>query len=146
MVRMLSNLVGPEGFRKGTDLYFSRHDGEAVTCDDFVKAIEDANGINLDQFKNWYSQAGTPELTISGKYDSNAKTYSMNVKQQTPATPGQKHKKPFHIPLAVGLIDSDGNDMDLQVADVVASSRTPEFLSSIRKSRPLYLKTSVSHL
>ncbi len=125
VVRMLSNLVGPESFRKGTDLYFSRHDGQAVTCDDFVKAIEDANDINLDQFKNWYSQAGTPELTISGEYDSNAKTYSMNVKQQTPATPGQKHKKPFHIPLAVGLIDSDGNDMDLQVAGEVEHEGTP---------------------
>ena len=122
VVRMLSHLVGPEGFRKGTDLYFSRHDGQAVTCDDFVKAIEDANGINLDQFKNWYSQAGTPELTITGEYDITAKTYAMNVKQQTPATSGQNNKKPFHIPLAVGLLDSEGNDIPLQVADEVASS------------------------
>jgi aminopeptidase N len=114
VVRMLSNLVGPEGFRKGTDLYFSRHDGQAVTCDDFVKAIEDANDIKLDQFKNWYSQAGTPELTITGKYDVAGRTYTLSVKQQTPATPGQHDKQPFQIPLAVGLLDSNGDDMPLQ--------------------------------
>jgi aminopeptidase N len=116
VVRMLNNLTGKQGFRKGTDLYFSRHDGQAVTCDDFVKAIEDANGIKLDQFKNWYSQAGTPELTISGKHDSQNKTYTLTVKQHTPATPGQPDKEPFHIPLAVGLLDSQGNDMGLEIA------------------------------
>jgi len=115
VVRMLSNLTGEEGFRKGTDLYFSRHDGQAVTCDDFVAALEDANGIKLDQFKNWYSQAGTPELTIRGEYDGGAKTYTLNVKQQTPTTPGQTDKKPFHIPLAVGLLDSEGRDLSLQI-------------------------------
>ncbi len=113
VVRMLKNLVGTDGFRKATDLYFSRHDGQAVTCDDFVAVIEEANNIKLDQFKNWYSQAGTPELKIDTQYDSDKQSFTLKVIQNTPATPGQDDKAPFHIPLAVGLLDSDGNDMSL---------------------------------
>ncbi len=113
VVRMLNNLVGREGFRKATDLYFSRHDGQAVTCDDFVAAIEEANNINLDQFKNWYSQAGTPTLKINTHYDSDKQSYTLTVTQSTAPTPGQNDKAPFHIPLAIGLLDNEGNDMSL---------------------------------
>ena len=95
-----------------------------MTCDDFVKAIEDANDINLDQFKRWYSQAGTPELSISGQYDAAMKTYSLNVTQATPTTPGQPDKQPFHIPLAVGLLDSEGNDLNLKLQGSATESNT----------------------
>ncbi|HJW28238.1 MAG TPA: aminopeptidase N, partial [Saprospiraceae bacterium] len=104
VVRMLRNLLGKEGFRRGMDLYFERHDGQAVTTDDFVKAMEDANGIDLDQFRLCYSQAGTPELHVSGDYDPTARTYTLTVRQSCPPTPGQPHKQPFHIPLAMGLL------------------------------------------
>ena len=113
VVRMLRNLLGEKGFRKGTDLYFSRHDGQAVTCDDFVKAMEDANDIELTQFKRWYSQAGTPELTVTGKYDASTKRFTLHVEQHTPPTPEKQDKQPLHIPLAVGLLDQAGNDMSL---------------------------------
>lgn len=115
VVRMLHNLLGAEKFRKGTDCYFERHDGEAVTTDDFVKALEDANQVDFSQFRLWYSQAGTPELDISHAYNEAAKTYTLSIKQSCPSTPGQDHKKPFHIPLAIGLLDKQGQDIPLQL-------------------------------
>ena len=117
VVRMLHHLLGASGFRKGTDLYFDRHDGQAVTCDDFVKALEDANNVELTQFRRWYSQAGTPELHITRKYDNTTKTYALTIKQNCPPTPGQPVKQPFHIPLAVGLIDKNGKDIPLKLQD-----------------------------
>ena len=113
VVRMLRTLLGPTGFRKGTDLYFSRHDGQAVTTDDFVKAMEDANSVDLSQFRLWYSQAGTPELHVSRSYDAKAKTYTLTVKQTCAPTPGQPDKKPFHIPVALGLLGKDGKEIML---------------------------------
>ena len=115
VVRMLHKLLGPEQFRKGTDLYFQRHDGQAVTTDDFVKALEDASGEDFSQFKLWYSQAGTPRLEVQREYDTQAKTYTLTIKQSCPATPGQKDKKPFLIPLAMGLLDAQGRDMPLRL-------------------------------
>ncbi|MDH3947982.1 MAG: aminopeptidase N [Gammaproteobacteria bacterium] len=129
VVRMIRNLVGAEGFRKGTDLYFARHDGQAVTTDDFVRAMEDANGIDLIQFKRWYDQAGTPEITLIEDYDAANNTFQLTLQQHTPATPGQDVKQPFHIPLSIGLIDSQGNDMPLQLADKAAESITTMTLS-----------------
>ena len=111
VVRMIRTLLGPERFRAGTDLYFDRHDGQAVTCDDFVQAMEDASGVDLGQFRNWYAQAGTPRLDVVAAYDADAATYSLTVSQSCPATPGQSEKAPFHIPLALGLLDGDGNEM-----------------------------------
>ena len=141
VVRMIKTLVGDAGFRKGTDLYFSRHDGQAVTCDDFVKAMEDANGIDLTQFKRWYAQAGTPELSIEGRYDASNQTYVLNIEQHTPATPGQANKDAFQIPLAVGLLDQDGNDITLsaqtkattQVLNVHQAKQHFEFKNIARK-------------
>lgn len=115
VVRMIHRLVGAEGFRKGTDLYFERHDGQAVTCDDFVRAMEDANGIDLTQFKRWYSQAGTPRLQVRSDYDAATQTYTLQVTQSTPPTPGQPDKQPLVIPLALGLLGSDGHDLVLQL-------------------------------
>jgi len=113
VVRMLAHLVGDAGFRRGTDLYFERHDGQAVTTDDFVAAIEDANQADFSQFKNWYSQAGTPVLDISQQYDAAQQRYRLTVSQHCARTPGQPEKRPFHIPLAIGLLDEQGNDLPL---------------------------------
>jgi aminopeptidase N len=115
VIRMLSQLLGAKGFRKGTDLYFSRHDGQSVTTDDFVKAMEDANDIDLSQFRLWYSQAGTPELNVAWEYNPWTKKLTMTVKQHCPPTPGQPEKQPFHIPLALGLLDKDGTDIPLKL-------------------------------
>ncbi|MGF6694711.1 aminopeptidase N [Metapseudomonas resinovorans] len=115
VVRMIHTLLGAEGFRKGTDLYFERHDGQAVTCDDFIKAMEDANGVDLGQFKRWYSQSGTPRLQVEEAYDAAAKTYSLTFRQSCPATPGQKDKQPFVIPVEVGLLDGQGRELPLRL-------------------------------
>lgn len=115
VVRMIRNLLGAENFRKGSDLYFDRHDGQAVTTDDFVKAMEDASGIDLSQFRNWYRQAGTPVVNVSGEYDAANQSYSLTFKQTCPATPESDEKDPFHIPVAVGLIGEDGKEIPLQL-------------------------------
>ena len=116
VVRMQHNLLGAEGYRKATDLYFERHDGQAVTTDDFVQCMADASGKDLEQFKRWYSQAGTPELQVTGSYDHENKSYTLVVEQSCPPTPGQERKLPYHIPFAIGLLDRDGNDLPLQLA------------------------------
>ncbi|PAU89029.1 aminopeptidase N [Pseudomonas sp. WN033] len=115
VVRMLHTLCGAEGFRKGTDLYFERHDGQAVTCDDFVKALEDANGLDFSQFKRWYSQAGTPRLEVHSHWDAATGQFSLLCKQSCPPTPGQSEKLPFVIPLRMALLDSEGQEMPLKL-------------------------------
>ncbi len=115
VVRMLHTLLGATGFRNGCDLYFQRHDGQAVTTDDFVCALEDANGIDLKQFRHWYSQAGTPELQCQGSYDAAEQCYTLSVKQSAPTTPNQTEKRPYHLPLTIGLLDSEGQEMALQL-------------------------------
>lgn len=119
VVRMIHTLVGAEGFRKGCDLYFQRYDGQAVTCDEFVGSMEEANGIDLGQFRNWYSQAGTPVLNISDEYDAEGKKYKLTVAQECPATPGQDHKEPFYIPLKMGLLDRQGAAVSLELEESV---------------------------
>ena len=109
VVRMLHTLLGEARFRAGCDLYFERHDGQAVTCDDFVAAMEDAAGVDLTQFRRWYAQAGTPELSVRDAWDGDAGVYTLRVSQHTPATPGQEHKDPLVIPLAMGLLGDAGN-------------------------------------
>ena len=116
VVRMQAALLGPELFRRATDLYFERHDGQAVTTEDFVRCMEDASGRDLTQFRRWYEQAGTPELTIQGEYDATDGTYTLSVRQETPATPGQPVKHPFHIPLAIGLLGADGQEQPVWLA------------------------------
>ena len=115
VIRMIETLLGRDGFRRGMDLYFQRHDGQAVTCDDFVAAMADANAADLSQFKRWYHQAGTPELTVSDSHDATTCTYTLTVRQSCPPTPGQPSKEPFHIPLALGLLDAAGHDLPLQL-------------------------------
>ncbi|GIT22428.1 MAG: hypothetical protein CM1200mP40_21100 [Gammaproteobacteria bacterium] len=98
VVRMISQILGASNFRKGTDLYFDRHDGQAVTTEEFVKAMEDASGISLDQFRRWYSPAGTPKLNIMGEYIERENKFSLKVLQTCPPSPGQIKKEPFYIP------------------------------------------------
>lgn len=117
VVRMYQTLLGHDGFRRGMDLYFKRHDGHAVTCDDFRAAMADANRRDLGQFERWYSQAGTPRVTASTHYDAEAKTLTLTLTQSCPATPGQKEKLPFHIPVVIGLLDRKGRDMTLTLSD-----------------------------
>ena len=117
VIRMVHALLGADGFRKGMDLYFQRHDGEAVTTEDFIKAMEDANGADLSQFRLWYSQAGTPRVVLSGEYDEAAKTYTLTLSQSCAATPGQPNKKPFHIPVRISLLDAAGRNLALDLED-----------------------------
>lgn len=116
VIRMIHVLLGPMKFRQGMDLYFERHDGSAVTCDDFVRAMEDGGGVDLAQFRNWYRQAGTPELKIRCLYDEGSARLKMTVSQSCPPTPGQNEKKPFHLPLVLGLLDGKGRPMPVQIA------------------------------
>jgi aminopeptidase N len=115
LVRMQAILLGPELFRKATDLYFTRHDGHAVTTDDFVGCMEEASGRDLEQFRRWYAQAGTPCLEIEADYDPAGATYSLRIRQEIPPTPGQPEKDPLHLPLALGLLDSSGQDLALRL-------------------------------
>jgi aminopeptidase N len=123
VVRMYQTLFGRDGFRKGMDLYFKRHDGHAVTCDDFRAAMADANGRDLSQFERWYSQAGTPQVRAEMAYDATAKSCTLTLTQFCPPTPGQTDKKPFHIPVAIGLLDSAGRDMPLHLAGAETAAR-----------------------
>ena len=122
VVRMMQTLVGRDGFARGMKLYFERHDGHAVTCDDFAQAQADANpgsdlAALLPRFKRWYSQAGTPRLHASAQYDAQAHTYTLTLSQTCAPTPGQEFKEPFVIPVSLGLVGADGSDLPLQLAD-----------------------------
>ena len=132
VVRMMHTLVGREGFAKGMKLYFERHDGQAVTCDDFASAIADANPTSdlarlLPAFKRWYSQAGTPHVHATGNYDAASRTYTLTLTQSCAPTPGQSAKEPFVIPVELGLLSASGAALPLQMADEStpgAASRT----------------------
>ncbi len=141
VVRMLQTILGAEAFRKGSDLYFARHDGTAATCDDFVKAMEDANGADLSQFRLWYSQAGTPHVKAKGKYDSKTKTYELTLEQHLADTPGQTGKKPMHIPVTVGLVGRQtGADMAITTDGRTAKSH----VLPLTKPRQTFTFTGVS--
>ncbi|GAA6135323.1 aminopeptidase N [Oceaniserpentilla sp. 4NH20-0058] len=138
VVRMIHNILGESLFRKGSDLYFERHDGQAVTTEHFVKAMEDASGKDLSQFRHWYHQAGTPELWVSDSYNESAQTYALTIKQTCRDTSETDIKKPYHIPFAIGLLDSAGKDLTLscnssafndatQVINVTQHEETFEF-------------------
>lgn len=126
VVRMIRELIGMEKFREGSDLYFDRHDGQAVTTEDFVLAMEQASGVNLTQFRRWYSQAGTPQLHVSDHYNAQTCTYELLVRQSCPPTPEQSHKEPFHIPLRMGLLNSKtGEEIDLSLQGERAQAVAP---------------------
>lgn len=114
VIRMMHTLLGEENFQKGMQLYFDRHDGSAATCDDFVQAMEDASNVDLSQFRRWYSQSGTPVLTVRDDYNPEMEQYTLHVTQHTPATADQKEKLPLHIPLDIELYDGEGKVIPLQ--------------------------------
>ncbi|MDR2093466.1 MAG: aminopeptidase N [Azoarcus sp.] len=124
VIRMIHTLLGEEGFRAGMALYFERHDGHAVTCDDFVDAMAAASGTDLGQFMRWYAQAGTPRVIAHGQWDAESASYTLTLSQHTPSTPGQTHKEALVIPVAVGLIGPDGRDLPLRLAHERATATT----------------------
>ncbi len=111
LIRMIHTLLGPQGFRQGIDLYIKRHDNEAATIGDFLAAMQDCSGVELGGFALWYAQAGTPEITVEDRYDTQARSYELTVAQRVPPTPGQPDKKPMPIPLAVGLLGPNGDEV-----------------------------------
>ena len=120
VVRLYQTLLGVDGFRKGMDLYFERHDGQAVTTEDFLAAMADANGRDLSQMQTWYNQAGTPEVAVTMDYDASAQVCTLHFKQTCPDTPESSNKAPFLIPFSVSLLNSDGKAIALETADKVA--------------------------
>ncbi|MCG7872545.1 MAG: aminopeptidase N [Candidatus Thiodiazotropha lotti] len=128
VVRMQANLLGAETYRKATDLYFERHDGEAVTTDDFVRCMEDASERDLSQFRLWYSQSGTPQVRVSTSYDEQQGILEITFSQTTPETPGQKQKQPFHIPIALALLDSQGELLPLKTSAAATGASREQVL------------------
>jgi aminopeptidase N len=117
VIRMLHVLLGPAGFRRGMDLYFARHDGQAVTIDDFVAALADANGVDLQEFKHWYDQAGTPHIEVRREHDPATRRLRLILRQHTAPTPGQPDKRPLLIPIRMGLLNAAGEPLPLRLAD-----------------------------
>ena len=145
VIRMMHSLLGEDGFRKGMDLYFKRFDGQAVTCDDFVSAMEDASNIDLKQFRLWYSQAGTPEIEVRDNYDEKAGIYELTLKQSCRPTPGQDDKKPFHIPFALGLLDRQGKDRPLQLEGTAQAVESENMLINLQSEEETYRFTGIFH-
>ncbi|MEW6445940.1 MAG: aminopeptidase N [Pseudomonadota bacterium] len=140
VVRMLRNLLGWETFRKGSDLYFERHDGQAVTIEEFVKAMEDASGRDLTQFRRWYVQAGTPRVEASGEYDAVARRYTLSLRQHTAPTPGQPVKHPFVIPVDMALLDAQGKTLAAQVLELSQSEQRFVFEGIAERPVPSLLR------
>ena len=139
VIRMMHTLIGTDAFRRGMDLYFLRHDGQAVTTDDFVAAMEDASKQDLAQFRLWYSQAGTPELEISTQFDEEKAELRLEVSQHTPGTPGQSNKRALHIPFSIGLLDEDGNDIAVQLNSEVNAPAAGTRTLDIRNDNEIFI-------
>lgn len=136
IVRMQSTLLGAEKFRTATDLYFDRFDGQAVTCDDFVRCMEDGGKVDLTQFKLWYSTAGTPEITATSHYDEQKKSFTLTLKQHCPDTPEQSNKPPMYIPVAMGLVGGNGEDL-IGTQILPLKDKTENFIFENIPSRPI---------
>ncbi|MCY6381494.1 aminopeptidase N [Hoeflea prorocentri] len=137
VVRMLATILGPTEFKAGLDLYFSRHDGDAATIEDFLKCFEDANQVKLTQFALWYRQAGTPVLTVSARFDGRARKLMLDIEQSAPATPGQPKKRPMHIPLRFGLIDADG--AEIKTSDIEGIDVTGDVMHVKRRAHKIVI-------
>lgn len=146
IIRMYHTLLGPDGFRKGMDLYFERHDGDAVTCDDFRAAMANANDFDLEQFGNWYSQAGTPELTAKGEWDAEASEYRLHLQQGYPNhefdVPGTQNRKPLHLPIKVGLLARDGEPITTTVGEEIETKA--EHLLELKDAQTTFTFSKVS--
>jgi aminopeptidase N len=140
VIRMIHTLLGEEGFQKGMDKYFELFDGQAVTTEDFIHAMSVANdNYDFSQFSLWYDQAGTPQLDIKSTYDDNDKTLTLEVTQSCPATPGQESKKPFHLPLALGLVDENGNDVALKLNNRSDQTDLGRGLIHLREEKEIFV-------
>ena len=135
LIRMMHTLLGREAFRRGMDLYIARHDNSAATIPDFVAAMQDASGIDLTEFARWYHQAGTPEISIEDRYDPGTKTYELTVSQRMPPTPGQPDKEPVPIPIAMGLLGPNGDELPTRLDDEAESQTGTRLLVSDRPRR-----------
>ncbi|GIU07413.1 MULTISPECIES: aminopeptidase N [unclassified Shewanella] len=140
VIRMMHTLLGEIAFQQGMKLYFKRHDGQAVTCDDFVAAMEDASKVDLTQFRRWYSQAGTPQVDIEEHYDELANVYQLTLSQMTPATPDKKEKLPLHIPFDIELIDVEGQSIFNKVLDFTEAKQVFTFEGIQQKPIPSLLQ------
>lgn len=138
VIRMMQTIVGRKGFRKGMDEYFRRHDGQAVTTEDFAAAISEPNGKDFTQFRRWYSQAGTPVVKVQEAYDAAKKEYTLTLEQSCAPTPGQPSKEPFHIPLMVALLDRQGKELPLSAAGVETNS-DGKYVIELKKPREVYV-------
>ncbi len=134
VIRMYQALLGREGFRRGLTLYLQRHDGQAATVEDFLAAMAEAGGADLDQFRRWYDQAGTPLVQVAREWDAETGTLTLSVRQSCPPTPGQPQKEPFHIPLALGLLDADGNDLPPRLEGEAAAPAGPTRVLELRRA------------
>ncbi|MDP0562217.1 MAG: aminopeptidase N [Candidatus Endonucleobacter sp. (ex Gigantidas childressi)] len=133
VVRMINGILGAKNFRQGSDLYFKRHDGQAVTCEDFVKAMENASGYDLGQFRRWYNQAGTPVVHVTDHFNEKTGQYGLTIEQNCPATPGQEIKEPFHIPFKLGLLGGNGKNLSLN------KQGDTEIVLEVKKSKETFL-------
>ncbi|HBC3839025.1 aminopeptidase N [Vibrio parahaemolyticus] len=139
VIRMYHTLLGEEGFQKGMKLYFERHDGTAATCEDFVSAMEDATGVDLKQFRLWYSQSGTPTLRVNSEYNTEAKTYALTVEQFTEATQDQAEKQALHIPFDIELYDSKG-----QVIPLIINGESVHNVLDIKQDKQTFVFENVA--
>ena len=138
VIRMIHTLIGEEAFRRGMDLYFERHDGKAVTCEDFVQAMADASGRDFSRFMRWYDQAGTPVLEVEDDFDPETRRYTLTIAQTTPPSPGQPKKQPFEIPIRIGLIDREsGSALPLRLEGENAAGGTERVLE-LRQDRQIF--------
>lgn len=137
VIRMMQTMVGRPGFQRGMDLYFKRHDGQAVIIEDFARAISEANNQKWDQFQLWYSQAGTPRVHVQEKFDDKTGEYSATLTQSCPPTPGQPEKKPFHIPLILGLLDRQGAEVPLKDPEITVTTEGRQVLNLKRSSQTI---------
>ena len=145
VIRMMQTMVGRPGFRKGMDLYFKRHDGQAVIIEDFAAAIAEPNHQDWSQFKLWYSQAGTPEVRVQESFNPASKTYRLELEQSCPPSPGQSEKKPFHIPLVIGLMDSKtGRELDIKSNKAVKNSEG-QWLLHLKEARETFEFTGLEN-
>ncbi len=138
VIRMLHTLLGPTLFRQAMDLYFSRYDGQPVTVDEFIKPMAEISKLDLTQFRHWYKQAGTPEVMVKDDYDPHTHIYTVTLTQTCPPTPGQPVKEPFHIPFAIGLLDDQGRDLPLQLANESAEQAQTTRVLSVQEPQQTF--------
>ncbi|MDQ7988461.1 MAG: aminopeptidase N [Candidatus Dactylopiibacterium sp.] len=147
VIRMIHTLIGAQAFRRGMDLYFARHDGQAVTCEDFVAAMQDASGLDLTQFRRWYDQAGTPRLVVTSRHDPATRRYTLEVEQQFPPTPYEARmaesglaleRGPYHLPLVLALLDAEGRELPLRLEGEAAPGGTERMLE-VRETRQRFV-------